>query len=79
MNQLEWDVQALIRLPIHAGATIGFDWIERCNAGSLTRDENPESHFCVYFLPYRLRTREIFLVPATLKAINSMDWFFHNH
>ncbi len=35
---------------------------KRLPAGNLTRDENNQSHFCAYFLPYNPHTGEIFLV-----------------
>ena len=30
--------------------------------GALTRDENPESHFCAYFLPYNPKNKKVFIV-----------------
>lgn len=36
--------------------------LERVEEGSLTREENPKSHFCVYFLPFNPRTSSVFLV-----------------
>ncbi len=35
---------------------------ERVAEGLLTRDENPESHFCAYFIPYNIVTKQIFVV-----------------
>lgn len=35
---------------------------QRLEEGRLTRDENTESHFCVYFLPYNPATKEVFIV-----------------
>ncbi|MFA6161464.1 MAG: NUDIX domain-containing protein [Patescibacteria group bacterium] len=35
---------------------------ERVELGDLTRDENPESHFDVYFLPVNSRTKQVFIV-----------------
>jgi 8-oxo-dGTP pyrophosphatase MutT (NUDIX family) len=37
-------------------------FIERFEERNLTRDENPQSHFCLYFLPYNLEEKEIFFV-----------------
>ncbi len=34
----------------------------RLSAGELTRDENKETHFCAYFLPYNEAEKKIFLV-----------------
>ncbi len=33
-------------------------FLERLKGGNLTRDENSESHFCVYFLPYNWQQGE---------------------
>lgn len=35
---------------------------DRLVKGSLTRDENPTSHFCVYTWPYNPQTKEVFFV-----------------
>lgn len=34
----------------------------RVAEGSLTRDENPDERFCVYFLPYNANTKEAFII-----------------
>ena len=34
---------------------------KRVEEGTYTRDENPASHFCVYFLPYNPKTKEVFI------------------
>lgn len=34
----------------------------RAKDETLTRDENPASHFCVYFLPFNPETKKIFIV-----------------
>lgn len=36
-------------------------FLKRLEEGLLTRDENPQSHFCAYFLPYNANTKQIFL------------------
>lgn len=36
-------------------------YVERLTEGALVRDENPISHFCSYFLPYRLKDKKVFL------------------
>jgi 8-oxo-dGTP pyrophosphatase MutT (NUDIX family) len=35
---------------------------ERLISGNITKQENPESHFCVFFLPHNKQTGEVFLV-----------------
>jgi len=37
-------------------------YLKRMEDGRLTRDENPYSHFCVFFLPYNPKTKRLFLV-----------------
>lgn len=37
-------------------------YLERIEWGKFSRDENGESHFCVYFLPYNSATDKIFIV-----------------
>ena len=44
-----------------APADIKQKYIERLAEGPLVRDENPTTHFCSYFLPYRLKDKTIFL------------------
>jgi 8-oxo-dGTP diphosphatase len=34
----------------------------RSAEGNLTRDENPASHFCIYFFPYNPETKRVFVV-----------------
>lgn len=35
---------------------------DRLKSGDLTRDENPASHYCVYFLPYDPIAQKVFLI-----------------
>lgn len=35
---------------------------EKLKRGSLTRDENPVSHFCTYFLPYNKEIKKVFII-----------------
>ena len=35
---------------------------ERLKEGNLTRDENPKTHFCAYFLPYDEKCKKIFII-----------------
>ncbi len=35
---------------------------ERLKEDTYTRDENPKSHFCVFFLPYDPKNKKVFLV-----------------
>lgn len=36
-------------------------FLSRIEKGVLTRDENPRSHFCVYFLPYNPANQQVFI------------------
>ena len=46
---------------IDAPADTKRQYAERLVQGQPTRDENPTTHFCSYFLPYRLSDQKIFL------------------
>jgi 8-oxo-dGTP pyrophosphatase MutT (NUDIX family) len=37
-------------------------WLARLPYDALTRDENPNRHFCIYFLPYNPITKQVFIV-----------------
>lgn len=37
-------------------------FLKRFEEGNPTRDEESKTHFCVYFLPYNPKTKELFLV-----------------
>ncbi|HLD02587.1 MAG TPA: NUDIX domain-containing protein [Candidatus Nanoarchaeia archaeon] len=37
-------------------------YLKRLKEGRLTRDENPGSHFCIYFLPYNPENKKVFIV-----------------
>lgn len=38
------------------------EYLQRLQDGLLTRDENSESHFCTYFLPYNRDSKKVFMV-----------------
>lgn len=42
--------------------SVAQDFLQRLSEGALTRDENPATHFCVYFLPYNRETNQVFIV-----------------
>lgn len=48
-------VQELSYLPV------ANEFISRIQQGKLTRDENPQSHFCVYFAAYDLANKRVFI------------------
>lgn len=41
--------------------TVGDRFLARAKEGLLTRDENPETHFCVYFAGYDPQTKKVFI------------------
>ena len=44
-----------------SGSDMALKFLERLKKGKLTRDENPKSHFCVYFAAYDPRAKQIFI------------------
>lgn len=38
------------------------NFLKRLAEGAFTRDENPQTHFCTYFLPYNRESKKIFIV-----------------
>jgi 8-oxo-dGTP pyrophosphatase MutT (NUDIX family) len=44
-----------------ASSEINRQFVERLSQGDFTRDENPTSHFCVYFLPYNPKAKTVFI------------------
>jgi 8-oxo-dGTP pyrophosphatase MutT (NUDIX family) len=38
------------------------NFLKRLQEGAFTRDENPQNHFCVYFLPYNPQSKKVFIV-----------------
>src|SRR5665213_1066199 len=37
-------------------------YLKRLEEGAFTRDENPKTHFCAYFLPYNEKSRKVFMI-----------------
>ena len=38
------------------------NFLKRLEEGAFIRDENPQSHFCAYFLPYNSENKKVFIV-----------------
>jgi len=53
-------IEKILQL-VDAPTEIKEEYAERLKQGDLTRDENLTTHFCSYFLPYRLSDRKVFL------------------
>lgn len=60
MPNLEEEIQSIIT-PEIASESVMNQYLERLKEGNLTRDENPASHYCAYFLPYNKKTQQVFL------------------
>ena len=41
---------------------VGKRFFKKLEEGGYTRDENPISHYCCYFLPYKPDTKKVFLI-----------------
>ena len=40
---------------------IALEFLRRIDSGNITRDEDPKSHFCVYFAAYDLKQKQFFI------------------
>ncbi|HVO28865.1 MAG TPA: hypothetical protein VMT81_02700, partial [Candidatus Paceibacterota bacterium] len=55
------EIKRVAGLPI-CSSEVATRYVARAGEGNLTRDEDPATHFCVYFLPYNPATKQIFMV-----------------
>jgi len=55
-------IAKIINLPICDSEATHAEFIDRLKHGALTRDENPQSHFCAYFLLYNQTNRTVFII-----------------
>lgn len=62
MVQLSQEIRNAVYALNAQNSSVGQRFLERLADGSLTRVENDRSHFCVYFLPFNPKTKQIFLV-----------------
>lgn len=56
MDELKRIIQETV-----ASGTIKEEFVSRLNAGTITRDENPRSHFCTYFPAYDPQAKAVFI------------------
>lgn len=61
MDNLNDQIKAIIHPSICSDDVRSY-WLKRLEEGGLTRDEQPVSHFCCYFLPYNPKTKEVFII-----------------
>lgn len=60
MNTFEQEINNVARLNI-ADQTTQDRFVSRLKEEGYTRDENPVTHYCIYFLPYNLQLKKVFL------------------
>lgn len=58
-NLLVKEIRAIVQQLSHL--PVANEFIRRIQQGKLTRDENPQSHFCVYFAAYDLANKRVFI------------------
>lgn len=57
--ELENELQEALARSKALNAQVAQEYKERITEGKLTKDENPISHFCAYFLPYNPITKQV--------------------
>lgn len=62
LDQLQRDILNAVVLLNPQGGRYADRYVKRAKEGRLTRDENPQSHTCVYFLPYNSKTKQVFMI-----------------
>ena len=61
MTDLASEIKSVIDKDI-AQESVILRFTERLSEGILTRDENPKTHFCAYFLPYNKEVGKVFII-----------------
>lgn len=61
-NMLYDEIKKIINPLICDNKNTHLHVLNRLEKGLFTRDENPQTHFCVYFLPYNIDNQKVFLV-----------------
>lgn len=56
------EISKITTSSISGSETTRTRFLRRLKEDNLTRDENPRSHFCVYFLPYNPKSKKVFIV-----------------
>lgn len=60
MQNLATELKDLLR-DYFSGNELADKFLQRIEEGSLTRDENPKSHFCAYFAAFDPQAKEVFI------------------
>lgn len=55
-------ISKIIDISICDSESTRTNFIKRLEEGAFTRDENPQTHYCVYFLPYNQKDKKVFIV-----------------
>ena len=61
MSNLTDDIKSIINSSLTTDAVVS-RYLERLSKGNLTRDEDPTSHYCAYFLPYNEKTKNVLII-----------------
>ncbi|MBI2482672.1 NUDIX domain-containing protein [Candidatus Uhrbacteria bacterium] len=56
------EIQKLIDPSICDSEQTRVHFLNRLEEGNFTRDENPQTHYCAYFLPYHQAKKKVFIV-----------------
>ncbi|OQX00816.1 hypothetical protein BWK69_00715 [Candidatus Parcubacteria bacterium A4] len=56
------EIRKIIDLSICDSESTRINFLKRLGEGSFTRDENPQTHYCIYFLPYNQKDKKVFIV-----------------
>jgi len=62
MNTLYDQISKIINISICDSESTYASFLRRLEEGFFTRDENTQSHFCAYFLPYNAENKKVFIV-----------------
>lgn len=56
------EIKKIIKPSICDSENTRVDFLKRLEEGNFTRDENPQTHYCIYFLPYNQEEKKVFIV-----------------
>jgi len=59
---LKEEIQKIIDPSICDSENTHINFLKRLEEGNFTRDENPQTHYCAYFLPYNQKGKKVFIV-----------------
>lgn len=60
MNKTSDEFKIIVKVNF-SGEKISLKFLQKINEGNLTKDEDPKSHFCVYFAAYDPKAKQIFI------------------